>query len=136
MPCNGVRNSILVVDDQLGVCRLLYEAFSEDGFQVRTAASGQEAIEQVKETLPDLILMDMKMPGMNGLETLYEIRQISQDVAVVIMTAYGELEVVTEALKLGAKEYITKPFDLDKLKTLVRQVLAGTYRRPRKAETA
>ncbi len=114
---------ILVVDDQMGVRRLLFEAFKEEGYDVDMAASGHEAITKVMESIPGLILMDMKMPGMNGLEALKEIKKIDQAIAVIMMTAYGELEIVTQAMKLGVKEYITKPFDLNELKLLVRQTL-------------
>jgi two-component system response regulator (stage 0 sporulation protein F) len=134
MPC--ARNTILVVDDQPGVRRLLYEAFREDGYEVRMASSGQDAIQQVKDNPPYLILMDMKMPGMNGLEALHEINQINGDISVIMMTAYGELEIVAEAMKLGAKEYITKPFDINELRDLVRKVMEGTYQRAKEAVTA
>lgn len=115
---------ILVVDDQMGVRRLLYEAFREEGYDVDMAASGHEAIAKVTEAIPGLILMDMKMPGMNGLEALKEIKKINQAIAVIMMTAYGELEIVTQAMKLGVREYITKPFDLNELKLLVKQTLS------------
>lgn len=116
---------ILVVDDQMGVRRLLFEAFKEEGYDVEMAASGHEAITKVKETVPALILMDMKMPGMNGLEALREIRKFNQEISVIMMTAYGELEIVTQAMKLGVKEYITKPFDLNELKQLVQKIVIG-----------
>lgn len=114
---------LLVVDDQLGVRRLLFEAFGEEGYEVALAASGLEAIARVKERLPNLILMDMKMPGMNGLEALQEIKKFYPQVLVIMMTAYGELEIVAEAMKIGAREYIPKPFDLNDLRTLVKNVL-------------
>lgn len=114
---------LLVVDDQMGVRRLLFEAFKEEGFGVELAASGQEALEKVKSDMPELILMDMKMPGMNGLETLHEIKKITDDVLVIIMTAYGELEIVAEAMRLGIKEYVTKPFDINELRGLVKRVI-------------
>lgn len=114
---------LLVVDDQLGVRRLLFEAFSEEGYEVDMAASGLEAIARVKERLPNLILMDMKMPGMNGLEALQEIKKFYPQVLVIMMTAYGELEIVAEAMKIGAREYIPKPFDLNDLRILVKNVL-------------
>lgn len=116
--------TMLVVDDQMGVRRLLFEAFGEEGYTVEMAASGQEAIERVKECMPDIILMDMKMPGMNGLEALHEIRKINESVLVIMMTAYGELEIVAEAMKLGIKEYVTKPFDINELRSLVKKVLS------------
>ena len=124
---NALDRSILVVDDQMGVRRLLFEAFKEDGYDVRLAASGFEAISQVNSDPPRLILMDMKMPGMNGLEALREIKRLNPEVSVIMMTAYGELEIVAEAMKLGVKEYITKPFDINELRDLVSKVLSGEY---------
>lgn len=115
--------NLLVVDDQMGVRRLLYEAFIEEGYNVDMAGSGFEAVAKVKEQVPDIILMDMKMPGMNGLEALQEINKLNIDVNVVMMTAYGELEIVTEAMKLGVKEYITKPFDINEIRQLVKKVI-------------
>ena len=118
---------ILVVDDQLGVRKLLLEAFKDDGYDVELAASGQEAIEKVSKSRPEIILMDMKMPGMNGLDTLAEIEKIEKSIEVVIMTAYGELELVVEAKKMGIKEYITKPFDINELKDIVKRTIkSGT----------
>lgn len=114
---------LLVVDDQMGVRRLLFEAFKEEGYSIELAASGHEAVEKVKAVIPDIILMDMKMPGMNGLETLHEIKKIYDDILVIMMTAYGELEIVAEAMKLGIKEYVTKPFDINELRELVKKVL-------------
>ena len=119
--------NVLVVDDQLGVRRLLFEAFQEDGYQVDLAASGLEAVDRVKQGMPDLILMDMKMPGMNGLEALREIKAMDSSATVIMMTAYGELEIVTEAMSLGVKEYITKPFDINELRFLVKQILAEKF---------
>lgn len=117
---------LLVVDDQMGVRRLLFEAFNEEGYFVEMAGSGLEAIEKVKERKPDLILMDMKMPGMNGLGALKEIKAIYDDAVVIMMTAYGELEIVAEAMQLGVREYITKPFDINELKNLVKKLLGET----------
>lgn len=117
---------LLVVDDQMGVRRLLYEAFTEQGYEVEMAGGGLEAIEKVKVRKPDLILMDMKMPGMNGLGALKEIKAIYDDAIVIMMTAYGELEIVAEAMHLGVREYITKPFDINELRDLVRKVLGET----------
>lgn len=114
---------LLVVDDQVGIRRLLFEAFNEEGFEVELAGSGHEALEKVRAAIPDFILMDMKMPGLNGIETLQEIRKISDTVAVIMMTAYGELEIVSEALKFGIKEYVTKPFDILELRELVKKLI-------------
>ncbi|PKM47947.1 MAG: two-component system response regulator [Firmicutes bacterium HGW-Firmicutes-8] len=118
-----VTAKLLVVDDQMGVRRLLFEAFNEGDYEVVLAGSGHEALEKVKADMPDIILMDMKMPGMNGLEALHEIKKINGSILVIMMTAYGELEIVAEAMKLGVKEYVTKPFDINELRELVKKVL-------------
>ncbi len=117
------RFSLLVVDDQQGVRRLLYEAFSDEGYHVRMAGGGQEAIKLAAQQMPDLILLDIKMPVMNGLETLKELRNLDPDVPVMLMTAYGELEVVEAAKKLGVRHYIIKPFDLHEVRLLVKAML-------------
>lgn len=115
---------LLIVDDQPGVRRLLYEAFTDEGYQVRMAAGGQEALKLVSQEIPDIILLDIKMPVMNGLETLEELRKIDHDMPVLLMTAYGELEVVEKAKKLGVRHYIIKPFDLNEVRLLVKALLA------------
>ncbi|MDH7478415.1 MAG: response regulator [Syntrophomonadaceae bacterium] len=120
-------SSILVVDDQIGVRRLLVETFRDQGFSVDLAANGYEALEKLKEKVPDLILLDMKMPGMNGLEVLRQIKQRYPEQAVIMMTAYGELEIVNEAINLGVKECITKPFDINQLRELAQRIISGTY---------
>jgi two-component system response regulator (stage 0 sporulation protein F) len=121
------EKSILVVDDQIGVRRLLVETFRDQGFEVDLAANGYEALEKLNDKAPDLILLDMKMPGMNGLEVLRQIKQKYPDQAVIMMTAYGELEIVNEAINLGVKECITKPFDINQLRELAQRIVTGTY---------
>ena len=115
---------ILVVDDQLGVRRLLYETFREDLHEVEMAANGAEALELLKNCNPDLILMDMKMPGMNGIETLRQIRTTDKQVGVIMMTAYGDAQNMEQAKDLGILHYMGKPFDLFELRDRVREILA------------
>jgi two-component system response regulator (stage 0 sporulation protein F) len=114
---------ILIVDDQTGVRTLLCEAFLEEGYDAEMAPNGYEAVQKVKAGAPDIILMDMKMPGMNGIEALQEIKKINDSIPVIIMTAYGELEVVAEAMKLGISEYIAKPFDIFELRRMVARIV-------------
>lgn len=114
---------ILVVDDQLGVRRLLYEAFREEQHVVELAAGGEEALEVLKNFKPDVIIMDMKMPGMNGTETLRHIRALDRDVCVIMMTAYGDAENMQQARELGVSYYLSKPFDLFDLRERVRRIL-------------
>jgi len=123
-----VKAKILVVDDQTGVRRLLFEVFNEEGYEVEIAVNGQEALDKIKTVMPDLILLDMKMPGMNGLETLHEMKKTNDSIPVIMMTAYGELEIVAEATKLGIKEYVTKPFDINELRETVIKLIAEEQR--------
>jgi len=114
---------ILVADDQKGVRRLLEELFRKEGYEVCMACDGQEAVQKAFDFIPDVILMDMKMPNMNGLEACAEIFKKNTEVPVIMMTAYGEMEVVKKALEIGVRKYITKPFDIIDLRNMVREVL-------------
>ncbi len=113
---------ILIVDDQKGVRRLLEELFKKEGWEVSVATDGREAISRVNTLMPDIILMDMKMPNMNGLEASQEILKEHRDLSIVMMTAYGEMDVVKKALDAGVKKCITKPFDIVYLRNMVNQM--------------
>jgi len=114
---------ILVVDDQFGIRRLLFEIFHDD-HKVEMAANGAEALRLFISSEPHLILLDMKMPGMNGIETLEQIRAIDRQVAVIMMTAYGETnQNMEQSQALGVLCYMAKPFDLFELKERVRDIL-------------
>ena len=117
---------ILVVDDQLGVRRLLFETFKEDQHEVQMAANGAEALQLLKNYGPDLILMDMKMPGMNGIETLRQIRASDQRIRVIMMTAYCDAQNMEQAKDLGILYYMSKPFDLFEMRDRVRDILLMT----------
>ena len=118
-----MQMKILVVDDQKGVRRLLEELFKKDNWIVNTAADGREAINKV-EFQPDIILMDMKMPNINGLEASKQILSLHPDMSIIMMTAYGEMDVIKNALEAGVKKCVTKPFDIMNLKDIVNK-LAG-----------
>ena len=114
---------VLVVDDQKGVRRLLEELFKKEGYEVNVAVDGKDSVEKVKAYTPDIVLMDMKMPNMNGLEASQEIIKYDHRIPIIMMTAYGEMEVVQKALEVGVKKYITKPFDIIDLRNMVKEVL-------------
>ncbi|HZK85926.1 MAG TPA: response regulator [Desulfosporosinus sp.] len=114
---------ILVVDDQFGVRRLLFETFQEDHHEVEMAANGAEALQVLIAFQPDLILMDMKMPGMNGIETLVQIRALGCKANVIMMTAYGDVQNMKQAKDLGILSFMGKPFDLFELRERVREIL-------------
>ena len=112
-------HSILIVDDQKGVRRLLEEVFKKDGWEVSTAVDGTEAVTLAIQHEPDIILMDMKMPNMNGLEASQKIIEKNPRLSIIMVTAYGEMEVVRAALDSGVKKCVTKPFDIIYLREMV-----------------
>ena len=111
---------VLLVDDEAIVRESLLNWFQEDGHEVAQASSAAEALQLVKEGPWDLALVDIKMPGMDGLELQRRLRQAAPGTTVIIMTAYASVETAVQALKDGAYDYITKPFDPDRLTQLVR----------------
>lgn len=114
---------VLIVDDQNGIRVLLVEVFSSEGYQTFQAANGKLALEIVRSESPDLVLLDMKIPGMDGLDILKHIKQIDPTMKVIMMTAYGELDMIKEASDLGALMHFTKPFDIDELRLAVNRFL-------------
>ncbi|KEO83385.1 response regulator [Tumebacillus flagellatus] len=116
---------VLIVDDQYGIRVLLQEVLDKEGYTIFQAPNGVTALEIVKEHQPDLVLLDMKIPGMDGLEILRHIRTIEPDTKVIMMTAYGELDLIKEATVLGAITHFTKPFDIDELRQAVNAQLVS-----------
>ena len=115
---------ILIVDDNPGICRLLSEVLSNAGYSTEIAINGEKAISIICTSIPLLIFLDIKMPGMNGIETLERIRQIIPSVPVVVMTAYSETHLVDESVRRGlVKHYINKPFDIYELLYLVENII-------------
>ncbi len=103
---------VLIVDDEPDFVELLREFLSAKGYEVAAAYDGEEALRKVKEDRPHLILLDVRMPKMNGLEVLRQVREIDHEVGVIMVTAVDEEETGRQALKLGAFDYMTKPLDL------------------------
>lgn len=118
-----MSDTVLVIDDQPGIRRLLIEVLKEEGYQVVTASNGYDGLQAAQVANPQLILMDMKMPGMDGIETLKELKKIGQGDRVIMMTAYGELDLVNQAKEIGAYDYITKPFDIIALCKTIQEIM-------------
>ena len=118
---NGKK--ILIVDDELSVRNSLREWFLEDGFAVETAEDGNAALQRMHSGPYDIVIIDLKMPGMDGITLERRIRQIDKDAAIIILTAFASVETAVEALKLGAFDYVTKPVDPDELSNTVRNAL-------------
>lgn len=117
------KNKILIVDDEQGILDFFKKALGKEGYEVITALNGSLAIKLVKEERPNLIILDIKMPGIDGIETLRYIKKMDKKAIVLMLTAYGTLDSAKDALKLGAQDYITKPFKLDYIKEVVRESL-------------
>jgi two-component system, NtrC family, response regulator AtoC len=121
---------VLVVDDEAKMQRVLEIMLKRMGHDVACAGNGHEALAALEQAPCDLIISDLRMPGMTGIELLQALRAQGNDVPVIIMTAYGTIESAVEAMKLGACEYILRPFDVDVLEITVNRVLAaGRVRR-------
>mgnify|MGYP005837689245 CR=1 FL=1 len=115
--------TILIVDDDKSI-RYSLKRMMEEKYSILTAQNGEEALDRVKKNSPDLIIMDIKMPGRNGIDVLKEIKLIDPKSLVIIMTAYGTTETAIEAMKYGAYDYILKPFPIPQMKGLVEKALA------------
>ncbi len=118
------RERILVVDDEAGVRESLRMILGEE-YTLAYATNGEEALEQVKLLSPDLVIMDIKMPKMDGLEALPQIKRVSRSTPVIMITGYESSDVAAQAIKLGADDYFTKPFDREKVCTQVKTLLAS-----------
>ena len=114
---------IFIVDDELVMRKSLSGWLERDGYEVDTAESGEEAIEKLKKTRFDLLLVDIKMEGISGLDVLKHVMENDPDVAVIMITAYGSIPTAIEAMKNGAHDYLLKPFDPDELGVLIEKIV-------------
>ena len=106
---------VLVVDDEPAFVEMLTDFLTGKGYEVITASNGEETLQKLKEERPHLILLDVHMPGMNGLEVLQQVRQIDGEVGVIMVTAANDEETGRKALQMGAFDYIVKPVDFQYL---------------------
>ncbi|WP_139822750.1 response regulator [Tuberibacillus sp. Marseille-P3662] len=114
------QQKLLIVDDQYGIRILLDEIFQKEGYQTFQAANGVQALDIVKNEQPGLVVLDMKIPGMDGLEILKRVKKDYPDIKVIIMTAYGELDMIQEAIDHGAVTHFSKPFDIEEILSAVK----------------
>jgi two-component system response regulator PilR (NtrC family) len=118
-----IKGRILVVDDEKSMREILEIFLKNEGYSVSVADNGEKGIEAVKKDIYDLIITDMKMPKVSGLELLKSVKQISPDTIVVVFTAFGTTKSAVEAMKLGAYDYIQKPFQMDNIRLVVKNAL-------------
>src|SRR6267378_4062018 len=116
-------SKLLLIDDEADVQYSFRRIFDSPEIELTTATSGEEGLKLIPKLKPDLVLMDIRMGGMNGLETLRRIRQMDSRLLVILMTAYGTTQMAIEAMKLGAYDYLLKPFDVPRLKDIVANAL-------------
>ena len=116
-------NKVLVVDDQQILRITLTEILEESGFSVTAVASGRKAIEVFKNERPSAVLLDLKMPDMDGIETMQELKKIDADVPVILVTAHGDIETAVEAIKMGAYDFIVKPPKFDRLMLTLKRAI-------------
>jgi two-component system, NtrC family, response regulator AtoC len=118
---------ILVVDDDKNIGKMIEASLRKEGkYEIRTALSGEACLSSLKESIPDLVLLDIQMPGIDGLETLKQIKQMDSRIPVIMMTAHGTIERAVQSMKLGAYDFLTKPFQRDRLIVTVNNALLNS----------
>ena len=121
-----LRETVLVVDDQPGIRCLLTEVLTNSNYNVVLANNGYDGIQLSNKLTPKAILLDMKMPGMSGIDTLKEIKVKNKHSKIIVMTAYGEAELVNNVLAEGAFNYLTKPFDINNIGQIVADAIRAS----------
>lgn len=124
-------SKILVVDDEQGIRDFLAIMLKKDGHEAVTAGNGADALRAVQAEIFDLVITDVKMPGKDGIEVLKTIKEISPETVVIMITAFATAETAVEAMKLGAYDYIIKPFKVDELKIIINNSLEKRHLRKR-----
>ena len=118
-----MKPSILIVDDEEVIQQTLQDVLKKRGYEIFLATSGKETLEIVKKNIIDLILLDIRLPDVDGLEVLKKVKEFDNEILVIMMTAYADIQTAVEAMKSGAYHYINKPFELDELKLLIEKGL-------------
>lgn len=111
---------VLITDDDANLRDLLEEAVKDWGFEVRVAKDGEDALERLKAERCDIVITDLKMPGMGGIKLLEKIKEYDKDILVIVITGYATIETAVKAIDAGAYDYITKPFRLDELMVIMK----------------
>ncbi|MFO8072671.1 MAG: response regulator [Polyangia bacterium] len=123
MARNTAKVGLLIVDDDREICRYMETFLIRDGFKVTVAETPEKALDEVKSGSYHLVVLDLMMPQMDGIELLRRIRKIDTDIAVIIFTGYPSLETAVQSMKLDAVDYIKKPFEIDEFREVIDRVL-------------
>lgn len=127
---------ILVIDDEKLIRWTLNDVLRREGYDVLTAECGETGLEIVEGERPDLIILDLRLPGMDGMEVLERVKEIAPDAVVIILTAYGSPASALQAIKLGAHEYLHKPFELEETREAVRMALGTLWNKKETQDSA
>ena len=122
-----MNGKILVIDDEKFITKSIKQHLEKEGCEVMTAETGEEGVEIFKADPPDIILLDLNMPGMGGIETLKSVRKLSSDIIVIIITAHGDIETAVSSIKLGAYDFVEKPFELNRISVLVKKAMETVH---------
>ncbi len=117
------KETILLVDDDPEILWVFSKILSEEGYRIITAEEGKKALAEIEEEKPDLVILDLVMPGMDGIQTLKKAKEIDENLLVIILTAYGSIESAVKAIKLGAYDYLTRPIDNERMKIVIKNAL-------------
>ena len=129
------QDTVLIIDDERGPRESLRFLLKNE-YNVTCAESVDRGVLWLREEQPDLIIMDIRMPGKDGIEGLFEIRKLDKHVSVVMLTGYGALETAQQALRLGANDYLNKPFDAEEMRQIVRRYVQRTKLERKRATVA
>ena len=117
------HNSVLIIDDDIKLCHVLSIVINKAGYTTYTANDGRAGIEMFHKESPAVVVLDLRMSGMDGIEVLKQIKKISSETPVIIITAYSRVQSAVEAIKLGAYDYLSKPFDNDEIVITVQRAI-------------
>ena len=128
------QRRILVIDDEKNIRLMLTKALADDQTAVETAVNGEEALEKIDQSAYDLVLLDLRLPGMDGLDVLHELRERNAKQAVIVLTAHGTVESAVEAMQGGAVNFLQKPFAPQELREAVAKALGSEGNRESRGE--
>ena len=122
----SVKGRVVVIDDEVNAAAALETLLKEDGYEVARAHDARTGLQHLEQVEPDIVLTDLRMPGMDGLELLARIKDIRPETMVILMTAYGTVKTAVKAMKLGAEDYLSKPIDVEELEVVLQKALERT----------
>ena len=125
---------VLIIDDERPIRETLEMFLREKGYEVVTSEDGEGGLKAVQRERPDIVILDIRLPGMNGLEVLRRIKEAGEDIHVIMITAYHDAETTRQAMKLGAYKYIHKPLDADEFEGAIERVVNNLFHEMRHAD--